>query len=122
MGANALSPAVEVPPAGEAAVRPVHALAALVQRLAVSHRNVPVATGAETRWPRGRACPSSRTPWLGCGGRDVVAVAAAVAMVMEAVVAVAPLWPPFKGASGRASSGRHECPARGSPIGTPRRR
>jgi hypothetical protein len=25
------------------------------------------------------------------------------------VVAAAPLWPPFKGASGRASSGRHEC-------------
>jgi hypothetical protein len=38
-----------------------------------------------------------------------VAVTAAVAVAMEAVVAAAPLWPPFKGASGRASNGRHEC-------------
>jgi hypothetical protein len=38
-----------------------------------------------------------------------VAVAVAVAVAMEAVVAAAPLWPPFKGASGRACSGRHEC-------------
>jgi hypothetical protein len=38
-----------------------------------------------------------------------VAVAAAVAVAMEAMVAAAPLWPPFKGASGWASSGRHEC-------------
>jgi hypothetical protein len=30
-------------------------------------------------------------------------------MAMEAVVAAAPLLPPFKGASGRASSDRHEC-------------
>jgi hypothetical protein len=42
-------------------------------------------------------------------GWAVVAGAAAVAVAMEAVVAAAPLWPPFKGASGRASSGRHEC-------------
>jgi hypothetical protein len=45
----------------------------------------------------------------GYGGRDVVVVAAAMAMAMEAVVAATPLWPPFKGASGRPSSGRHEC-------------